>query len=355
VSMLPAMFAADYFDARDRFRRLAGTGASVLPISVRGPLGESLTIDIAWMGARDARCILLVTSGLHGVEGFAGSAVQCALLAKPPALTEDTAVVLVHALNPWGFAHLRRVNESNVDLNRNFIAAGDPRTGSSTLYATLDPLLNPRSPPRADAFLLRMTAYIVRYGYSACRQAIAEGQYEFARGLFYGGENLEEGPSLFMEWLQSSMSHASRVLVLDLHTGLGSFGIQSLLAEADMSPGRAAQLGQMLGIRVQGGGGKANPGGFSTRGSLAGAVRRCLAQSNTEFFTVEHGTYPGLKLVHALREENRWHHYGDGSTAHSSKQRLAEVFAPADEHWRNRVLAAGERLLRAGAAVIAGG
>jgi hypothetical protein len=28
--------------------------------------------------------------------------------------------MLIHALNPFGFAWLRRVNEANVDLNRNF-------------------------------------------------------------------------------------------------------------------------------------------------------------------------------------------------------------------------------------------
>ena len=28
---------------------------------------------------------------------------------------------MIHALNPFGFAHLRRANEDNVDLNRNFV------------------------------------------------------------------------------------------------------------------------------------------------------------------------------------------------------------------------------------------
>ncbi len=347
------MFAADYFSARDRFRRLAGERIESLPISVRGPGGEPLTIDIAWIGATEAQRILLVTSGLHGIEGFAGSAMQCALLSDPPAMAPNCALVLVHALNPWGFAHIRRVNENNVDLNRNFLAAGEHRTGMPPLYATLDPLLNPCSPPSADAFLLRMAAYILRYGFGACRQAIAEGQYEIAHGLFYGGQQLEEGPARVVDWLRRSMPHASRVLVLDLHTGLGRFGVQTLLAEPDMPAGRAAQLGHVLTARVQGGAGVANPGGFAARGALASAVRECLSHANPEFFTVEHGTYSGLKLVHALREENRWHHYGDGSLRHESKQRLAEMFAPASERWRSTVVAAGDRLLRAAALAIA--
>jgi hypothetical protein len=198
-----------------------------------------------------------------------------------------------------------------------------------------------------------MAAYILRYGFGACRQAIAEGQYEIAHGLFYGGQQLEEGPARVVDWLRRSMPHASRVLVLDLHTGLGRFGVQTLLAEPDMPAGRAAQLGHVLTARVQGGAGVANPGGFAARGALASAVRECLSHANPEFFTVEHGTYSGLKLVHALREENRWHHYGDGSLRHESKQRLAEMFAPASESWRSTVVAAGDRLLRAAALAIA--
>src|SRR5688572_14760840 len=107
VSIAPLMFAPDYSSALDRFRRLAGERIDSLPISVRGPGGEPLTIDIAWMGATEARRILLVTSGLHGIEGFAGSAMQCALLSDPPAMAPDCALLLVHALNPWGFAHFR--------------------------------------------------------------------------------------------------------------------------------------------------------------------------------------------------------------------------------------------------------
>src|SRR5690606_7467655 len=106
VSIARTMFASDYSDARARFRRACGARTVALPLSVRGPSGEALAIDVAWLGPRTARRVVLVTSGLHGVEGFAGSAVQCALLATPPALAPDCALVLVHALNPWGFAHL---------------------------------------------------------------------------------------------------------------------------------------------------------------------------------------------------------------------------------------------------------
>jgi len=61
--------------------------------------------------------------------------------------------------------------------------------------------------------------------------------------------------------------------------------------------------------------------------------------------TQEFGTYGPTKVLHALREENRWHHYGDGTPGHPTKQILKETFYPQDETWRARVLQRGAELL----------
>ena len=57
--------------------------------------------------------------------------------------------VLLHALNPFGFAWRRRVNEDNVDLNRNFLLDDEGYVGCPDGYAHLDPLLL----PAGEAFL----------------------------------------------------------------------------------------------------------------------------------------------------------------------------------------------------------
>ncbi len=79
-----------------------------------------------WAASGSRTSALVVSSGVHGVEGFFGSAVQLAFLEKLPPdwrPPEGAAVVLIHALNPFGFAWQRRFNEENVDLNRNFLLA----------------------------------------------------------------------------------------------------------------------------------------------------------------------------------------------------------------------------------------
>ena len=113
--------------------------------------------------------MVVVSSGLHGVEGYFGSAVQLALLEGEDVVRghcrSGVALVLIHALNPYGFAWVRRANEENVDLNRNFLLTGESYKGSPPRYAALDALLNPKHPPhRLDTFRLRSMVSILRHG-----------------------------------------------------------------------------------------------------------------------------------------------------------------------------------------------
>ena len=77
--MASAFFAPNYFSARDAFLALArerGAQTESHPLSARGPAGEALSIDTAYFGPREPRQLLAIVSGTHGVEGFAGSALQ---------------------------------------------------------------------------------------------------------------------------------------------------------------------------------------------------------------------------------------------------------------------------------------
>ena len=345
------MFSVDYFSARDRFRLSAGTACEALVLDARGQHGESLSIDIAWIGDPDARRLLLVTSGIHGVEGFAGSAVQCAFIAAKMQPLRGCAVALVHALNPWGFAHLRRVNENNVDLNRNFLDAPAEYRGAPAEYRMLDPLLNPPSVPAADAFHLRAGGYVLRYGLQPLRRAIASGQYAFERGLFFGGGRLEQSPQAFLGWIGARCANAERLFALDLHVGLGPFAALTLL------PGQAAaehiaELAHALALPIAQGARVESAGAYFVRGSMLGALARTLPHARIDALTAEFGTYGALRMLHALREENRWHHFGSGALDHPAKRRLVAVFNPDSAHWRDAVIAQGTRLLMRAVALL---
>lgn len=348
---LETFFSPDYLTARGRFRdaaRAAGAELDSLVIGARGPAQQELTIDIVRLGGRGARNVLLHTSGLHGVEAFAGAAVQLAALAQAPPVPAGCALVLAHVLNPYGMAWLRRANESNVDLNRNFLLRGERWEGAPALYRRLNPLINPPTPPAADGFRLRLALFALRHGLRAPRQAIAEGQYEFPRGLFYGGKMLEAGPRQFLDWLQRNLQQAAYLFALDLHTGLGRRGEESLIIEPGVDATPAAQLARALGRQLLDP--AAGQAAYRIRGGMGGALTQALPGARIDFLLQEIGTCPPLAVLHALREENRCHHYCAADLRHPARLALLEALCPVSPAWRRRAVDRGVSLLRAAAA-----
>ena len=83
-----------------------------------------------------------------------GSGVQVAALHDQEwldhARAKGVAVLYIHALNPYGFSHVRRVTNENVDLNRNFQDFSQPLP-QNPAYAELHGLLQPPNwPPTPD-------------------------------------------------------------------------------------------------------------------------------------------------------------------------------------------------------------
>ncbi|MDP3616497.1 MAG: DUF2817 domain-containing protein, partial [Rhodoferax sp.] len=150
-------FSASYAQARGKF--LAAAASAGLPVTSHahpraGRDGEALAMDVVLDGATDADKLLIVTSACHGVEGYCGSGVQVHALHdaqwRAKARAQGVAVLYVHALNPFGFSHVRRTTHENVDLNRNFQDFSKPLPVNEA-YRTIHALLLPeRWPPDAD-------------------------------------------------------------------------------------------------------------------------------------------------------------------------------------------------------------
>jgi hypothetical protein len=338
-----SVFPPDYFAARDRFRSAAGRlGCAVesQAIESRGPAGEELTIDVARSGTERAEYVVVISSGLHGVEGIFGSAVQTALLDMSATggvvLPPGTALVLIHALNPWGFAHLRRTDQGNIDLNRNFLLPGEQYSGSADLYQKLDPILNPSRPPgRVDLFAVRALAAIARHGRAAVTQAIAQGQYAFPRGLFFGGNGESEVARVLCDHLPRWVGTAARVLHLDLHTGLGPWATYKLIADFQLSGEEREMAPSNGGALIEP---RESPRGFyRSRGGLGGWCRATFQDRRYLLLVAEFGTYRPLKVLSALRKENQAHHFchPDDPRRIVATQRLVEVFCPESERWRD--------------------
>lgn len=248
-----ACFSATYDEARQKFRRLArarGFTLESLPINI--DWDDDLTIDVAYYQAPQANQkhnVFLHISGTHGVEGFSGSAIQLDFLRnfkkiRPTLESTNTTLILVHILNPYGMKYSRRFNEHNVDLNRNFILDRKERLNlmqnPSPLFMKLNPWLNPNTPQRnceqsiGDKFQLGKLAILEEH--SELKQVTAGGQYANPKGMFFGGFfNQPSHVKLGLFLIGDNKKHinftknTNRVVILDVHTGLGPAAIDTLL------------------------------------------------------------------------------------------------------------------------------
>lgn len=272
------------------------------------------------------------------MEGFAGSAIQLSVLDKPLHLPSGTALIFTHILNPFGMSWLRRANENNVDLNRNFIANGN-YSGAPPQYAAVDNFLNPKSPPSRDFFLPRSGLLFLKYGIRTTLQIVAGGQYEFPKAVFFGGKTLEPELQQYHAFLATQLRSVQNAVAIDVHTGIGRFGKDLLIVERDVY----TRMREIFGPRVI----LSEPRGlpsYQIRGGHNLLVSHALPNADVRFVTQEFGTYNPVTVFHALREENRWHHYGDGSLTHATKQTMKEIFCPRNEQWRQNVLARGREV-----------
>ena len=72
-------FSDSYQEARNRFLNAAKAKQIDVQSYINpniGSLKEQLSCDTAWMGPHNAKYILMIISGTHGVEGFCGSGCQ---------------------------------------------------------------------------------------------------------------------------------------------------------------------------------------------------------------------------------------------------------------------------------------
>lgn len=342
-------FSPDYTAARARFRSSAialGCRLEAHKIGHLGPDGEELTIELAMIGDASPERAVVVSSGLHGIEGYLGAAVQAALLEErlggftPP---PGTAIVLLFALNPFGFAWNRRVNEQNIDLNRNFLLSGERYVGSPEGYAALDPLLNPVGPPiTLDPFLLQAALQVLRHGMGRLKDVVAGGQYDFPRGLFFGGHAPSRTQLILRERLGLLFHRTQRVLHVDFHSGLGRRGHYKLLVDHAKGSPHAAALASIFGADVVE---PWDPKGVSyeIRGGLGRWCKAMFPNADYDVLTCEFGTVSILRVIDALRLENQtFHHAPPGHPSlDRARKAMMEAFVPSDGRWRNQVVQRG--------------
>jgi hypothetical protein len=338
-------FAPGYVEARAKFRSAAqGAGAAMSVYEhprERAPDGASLSIDVAVVGSPNAsRCLLLI-SGTHGVEGFAGSGCQVGFFRDSlhAAFAKNVCVIVVHALNPYGFAWLRRVNEDNVDLNRNFPDFSQPLPRNDA-YDALHGVLIPsdwdgEGRRAADA---QLQEFLRVNGFEALQAAVSSGQYSHSDGLFYGGSAETWSAATFRRILATHIPQsAARVVAIDLHTGLGPFGYGEPIivggGERQYELART-RFGPEVKRLISG-----ESASSVLTGTLANAFQGWAEDRDVTFLGLEFGTKPVVDVLTALRADH-WLHRPENRQSPlrpGITNDLREAFFIEAPHWKAAV------------------
>jgi hypothetical protein len=360
VVMARRWFSNSYAEAAGRFaigcQDLISAGHNVthqrLKLGMKGPEAEELAIDIAVIGSLDSGKVLMSSSGVHGVEGYPGSAIQLSImdkLAKSEPF-ESHAVIFIHAVNPYGMAWWRRFNENNVDLNRNFLRLDELYSGVPDGYEEIKDFINPKTVPKKNeySFNIRALLLILKHGFSNLKQAVAEGQYEYPTAIQYGGSKLEQGPSMLIDWLNINLAPIKQIFAIDHHTGLGPSGHDTLLLPLELRENdfdRFVELQQLFPGHIELLDAKSGVG-YEIKGDIHQGLVNRFPNISWTYLTQEFGTFKPTKVIRASRDENRWTQWGDyvveaGAKSHWSRLRLLRVFNPNDANWQNKIVIRG--------------
>jgi len=345
--MKPNGFQQDYLASRSFFQKTVQSLPTFLLVEalefehpLTGPNNESLFCDVVLLGqTATPKQVLVIISGTHGVEGLSGSAVQADLLPELVTVLEthpELGIVMIHALNPWGVAWLRRCDHEGIDLNRNFVDFAEPL-----------PELEGYAQIKQACSVLNEQGYVgLKAGFSADAfndfiAALTKGQYQDASGLFYGGT----APSWSNKLLTNVTQHAffqssERLSVIDVHTGLGPYGYGEVINDHEPNT-----KGFDWANRLYGDNAYAALLGESSSAPKLGLLDyfwHSLMQDRGCFITLEFGTYPVEQLISNLWFEQQYQaSLAEGEVRILQAERVVAMknfFYPFEASWQQQVL-----------------
>ena len=340
---IAAHFSQSYLEARNKFleacRRRGLTVAHHHNTNADGVQGESLYTDVVRIGKSDAPNLLVITSGTHGVEGYCGSGIQVGLLEQGwfDDLGDDLAVLMIHAVNPSGFSHDRRVNEDNIDLNRNFHDFSQQPPVNEN-YGVLHSAILPAEweGPAKDSADKVLAQFATDHGDGAFQATIFGGQYSHADGLFYGGTEPSWSRATLERILIEHAKSAQRIGMIDVHTGLGPYGVGELITLGSEEPCLRAQpwYGEQV-TNPDAGSSSAKP----VVGTVAHGFERILEGKETTFIAIEYGTLPLSDVLDALRADNWLYLKGDVSSDQGQqiKRQVRDTFYCDADDWKQMI------------------
>jgi hypothetical protein len=356
---LKRYFPADYEQSRRTFREHLAKikdkwpDAELTTVSI-GKEADNTIDMISSRATKTNEQVLFFTTGEHGIEGYAGAAMIQVFVEEylPRVDPATTGICFIHALNPWGMKNFRRVTENNVDLNRNYLynRSSVPEDVNKNYEKESELFLPDGKITDLSQEKMKLQAQLVKAlaeeGYSAIKEAKGMGQFEYERGVYYGGEK-EEETAIFLKKIQNQLlSDYPRVIHMDWHTALGPTNEITMVVSSEDERGEEELKAKYNLKNIQ----KFTP--EKVKGDSTNHFHKLKnEQSPTSYLfsaLFEFGTF-GTGKQAELREfmtivlENRL--YWEGAKKKDDRDwilsEFREMFYPLSEEWKKSVLREG--------------
>lgn len=332
------VFSQRYADAREKF--MSATEMSSIvdkvnshPHPLKGPRGEKLFCDIAWAGNPNAKQVLILVSGLHGVEGGVGSAIQSDFLTRHRRLPADLCVVLVHALNPWGLAWSSRSDHQGIDVNRNFVdfSASLPASKSADIWRTLIDKKSDINTVGSDRQQFDL---------------LSEGQYDDSSALYFGGKQASWSRQCIEQLAgQLHLAEREQVMVIDLHSGLGPYGYGEIISDHPVASPARNTVFDIFGASVT------EPVLGTSSSGLKHGLHDYFWHAQGEhvsFVTLEFGTFGNSEMLRVLFADQQLQQqkisWQDDKTR-EIKYAMQDFFCPDHKQWQELILFRGRQVI----------
>ena len=350
-------FNESYNEARYDFKlksnelSLEYPGTKIFELPVMSNKDTNLTIDFCFIpGSKKADKIIILSSGVHGVEGYTGSAVQLFFMDNyiNKELLEKTSVLLIHSVNPYGFKYTRRVTENNVDLNRNSGIDKELYQTKNEGYSKVFDLINPKEKANPGSianrfFFVKAIKNIIKESMPVLRQAVLQGQYEFPEGMYYGGNDFEPQIESLVPIIDTICNPYKIVFAIDLHTAYGERGKLHLFPNPVEESVKKRMEIIFEGFQIDWGD---SDDFYTYSGDFAGYIGKVnndkvFIPMLFEYGTMDSQTTIGsIKSLHVMILENQGEQYGFESEEDMKKVKndFMEMYYPSSDAWKSHII-----------------
>ncbi|NPA44489.1 MAG: DUF2817 domain-containing protein [Chlorobi bacterium] len=325
--------------------------SKMFQIKVPSKTDNNLFVDILYLPSlKEKNKLFILSSGVHGIEGHVGSAIQQMFIDRfiCDSLLEETGVLLIHSVNPYGYKYDRRFSENNVDINRNSSIVDTLYNIVNEGYPKVNDFINPTKKVNTRSlgnifFAPKAIMKILKASMPVLRQAILQGQYQYPDGLYYGGNKLEPQTASLIPILTSVCEPYKTVFEIDLHTGYGERGKLHFFPNPVDSVTQKKIETIFKEERIDWGD---SDGFYTVTGDFVGFIWQINKNKTFIPMAFEYGTLNtqktsgSLKSIHIMILENEGYHYGYKKERDRIKVKndILEMYYPSSEEWRIKIM-----------------